>query len=117
MYTPSTSSSQSKNMFSRLMTGGTNRVVVNSVAEKMVAAGAGVGGVIGLYEGGLWVRNEYKCDKNMPFTVAIAQPAIIGGALGICTASGALIGAIGVATIPLWVPYMAFDYASKMRRI
>ncbi len=86
-----------------------------SIPGKLVTAGAAVGGVIGLYEGSLWAQENLRFDDDMPVYASIAKPAVIGLALGTCTLSGALVGAVGVATTPLWAPYMTFAWAQRPR--
>jgi hypothetical protein len=68
----------------------------------LLTGGALVGAVIGVYENAQYTTYD---DKSM------LQPAKRGIILGLIAAYGAMIGAAGVATAPLWIPCMALERA------
>jgi hypothetical protein len=87
-----------------------------SLPTKLVTAGAAIGATIGVYE---CARNmEPRSDGGIDgpeWAAPLIEPCVIGGQLAMCAAYGATIGAVGVATTPLWLPYMAVDRARTWR--
>jgi len=86
-----------------------------SLPTKLVATGSALGATIGVYEGTRNMEPRSDHGDGAYLTTLLLEPCVIGGQLAMCAAYGATIGAVGVATTPLWLPYIAVDRARTWR--